>query len=131
MPKTFGEIAPLVQERTKLLPEAGEQVTFLFEDFDAYDEKSWNKVMTKEGVDQVLDEGTAALTALETWDVETIETALRAIPEKLGFGAGKTFQPLRVAATGSSVSPPLFESLVALGRERTLERLRRARKELG
>lgn len=128
---TFGEIAPLVQERTKLLPEAGEQVTFLFEDFDAYDEKSWNKVMTKEGVDQVLDEGTAALTALETWEVETIESALRTIPEKLGIGAGKTFQPLRVAVTGSSVSPPLFESLAALGRERTLERLGRARKELG
>ena len=128
---TFAVIAPLVQERTKLLPEAGEQVTFLFEDFDAYDDKSWSKVMTKEGVDQVLDEGTAALTALETWDVESIETALRAIPEKLGIGAGKTFQPLRVATTGSSVSPPLFESLAALGRERTLERLERARKELG
>lgn len=128
---TFGEIAPLVQERTKLLPEAGEQVTFLFEDFDAYDEKSWNKVMTKEGVDRVLDEGTAALKAVGGWDTETIETALRAIPEKLDIGAGKTFQPLRVAVTGSSVSPPLFESLAALGRERTLERLERARKELG
>jgi glutamyl-tRNA synthetase len=129
--ETFGEIAPLVQERTKLLPEAGEQVTFLFEDFDAYDEKSWDKVMTKEGVSKVLDEGTAALGALETWDPEAVETTLRAIPEKLGIGAGKTFQPLRVAVTGSSVSPPLFESLAALGRERTLQRLERARQELG
>jgi len=129
--ETFGEIAPLVQERTKLLPEAGEQVTFLFEDFDAYDEKSWDKVMTKEGVSKVLDEGTEALGALETWDPESVETTLRAIPEKLGIGAGKTFQPLRVAVTGSSVSPPLFESLAALGRERTLQRLERARQELG
>lgn len=129
--ETFGEIAPLVQERTKLLPEAGDQVTFLFEDFDSYDEKSWDKVMTKDGVDQVLDEGTAALIGLDSWDAEAVETVLRAVPDKLGIGAGKTFQPLRVAVTGSSVSPPLFESIAALGRERTLNRLERARHELG
>ncbi len=129
--ETFGEIAPLVQERTKLLPEAGDQVTFIFEDFDHYDEKSWDKVMTKEGVARVLDEGIAALTALEQWDPEAVEAALRAIPEKMGIGAGKAFQPLRVAVTGSSVSPPLFESIAAVGRERTLERLERARQELG
>jgi glutamyl-tRNA synthetase len=128
---TFVEVAPLVQERTKLLPEAGDQVIFLFEDFDAYDEKSWDKVMTKDGVDQVLDEGIGALGALEDWGTASIETTLREIPEKLGIGAGKTFQPLRVAITGSSVSPPLFESMAALGRDRTMERLNRARQELG
>ncbi len=129
--ETFSEIAPLVQERTKLLPEAGGQVTFLFQDFDTFDEASWDKVMTREGVPDVLDEGAAVLDNLETWDVESIETGLRTIPEKLGIGAGKAFQPLRVAVTGSSVSPPLFESIAALGRERTLDRLHRARKELG
>lgn len=127
---TFGEIAPLVQERTRLLPEAGSQVTFLFEDFDAFDEKSWNKVMTKDGVATVLDEGRGAIDGLDTWDAESVESALRAIPEKLGIGAGKTFQPLRVAVTGSSVSPPLFESIAALGRDKTLERIDRARNEL-
>jgi glutamyl-tRNA synthetase len=60
-----------------------------------------------------------------------VETALRALPEKLGIGAGKTFQPIRVAVTGSSVSPPLFESIAALGRKRTLERIGRAQQELG
>lgn len=129
--ETFEEIAPLVQERTKLLPEAGEQVTFLFADFDTYDEKSWQKVMTKDGVDRVLDEGTAVLEALDTWDAESVESALRAVPDTLGIGAGKTFQPLRVAVTGSSVSPPLFESIAALGRDRTLVRLEQARNELG
>jgi glutamyl-tRNA synthetase len=129
--ETFTEIAPLVQERTKLLPEAGEQVRFLFDDFDSYDEQSWDKVMAKEGVSVVLDEGTSALEAVDPWDAESIETALRALPEKMGLGAGKVFQPLRVAVTGSSVSPPLFESMAALGRDRTLERLTRARKELG
>lgn len=127
----FGEIAPLVQERTKLLPEAGSQVRFLFADFDSYDEQSWEKVMTKDGVADVLEEGTAALSSLESWKAEDVEQALRAVPEKLGIGAGKAFQPLRVAVTGSSVSPPLFESMAALGRDKTLERLERAQGELG
>ncbi len=127
----FQEIAPLVQERTKLLPEAGAQVGFLFEDFDSYDPISWEKVMTKEGVAGVLEAGAAALEGLETWDVASVENALREVPERLGIGAGKAFQPLRVAVTGSSVSPPLFESIVALGRERTIARIERARGELG
>jgi glutamyl-tRNA synthetase len=129
--ETFVVIAPLVQERTKLLPEAGAQVIFLFEDFESYDEQSWDKVMTKDGVANVLEAGRATLDEVEAWDAVSIETALRTVPDQLGIGAGKAFQPLRVAVTGSSVSPPLFESIAALGRERTLERLDRARKELG
>lgn len=127
----FEEIAPLVQERTKLLPEAGEQVTFLFAAIDGYDEKSWKKVMTKDTVPAVLERGLERLSALESWDTEDIESTLREIPDELGIGAGKAFQPLRVAITGSSVSPPLFESIAALGREPTLERIERARQELG
>jgi len=127
----FNDIAPLVQERTKLLPEAGEQVVFLFNDVDTYDEKSWNKVMTKDGVADVLDGGLAVLTGVDHWNTESIETALRALPERLGIGAGKTFQPLRIAVTGSSVSPPLFESMATLGRIPTLARIEKARQELG
>ena len=129
--KVYASIAPLVQERTKLLPEAGEQVRFLFEDFESYDEKSWDKVMAKEGVDDVLAAVVEGLRGLDEWNLESVESALRALPEQLGIGAGKTFQPVRVAVTGSSVSPPLFESLVALGRERSLERIERARGKLG
>lgn len=127
----FEGLAPLIQERTKLLPEAGEQAVFLFSDIDTYDEDSWAKVMTKDGVADVLDRGMDRLASLTSWDAAAIETALREIPEELGIGAGKTFQPLRVAVTGSSVSPPLFESITALGREPTLARLKRAREELG
>jgi glutamyl-tRNA synthetase len=129
--ETFGAIAPLVQERTKLLPEAGSQVTFLFEDIDSYDQQSWDKVMTRDGVVEVLQAGSLAISDVDPWGAETVEAALRAIPEQLGMGAGKAFQPLRVAVTGSSVSPPLFESIAALGREKTLERLIQAREELG
>lgn len=128
---TFRTIAQLIQERTKLLPEAGSQVVFLFEDLETYDEQSWNKVMAKDGVSEIVDAGIDALKSVTDWETDAIEQTLRALPEKLGIGAGKTFQPLRVAVTGSSVSPPLFESMVALGRERTLLRLERASQELG
>lgn len=127
----FGLIAGLVQERTHLLPDAGAQVAFLFNDLDGWDEESWEKVMSKDGVAGILDAGTQALSELSDWSPEVVEARLRQLPESLGVGAGKVFQPLRVAVTGSSVSPPLFESIAALGREQTLARLARARQELG
>jgi glutamyl-tRNA synthetase len=127
----FEKIAPLVQDRTRLLPEAGEQVRFLFSDLDGYHHDSWEKVMTKEGVPQVLDTAIARLEALADWEAESIESALRELAAEMGLGTAKVFQPLRVAVTGSSVSPPLFESMSALGRDRTLGRIRDARQELG
>jgi glutamyl-tRNA synthetase len=127
----FRQIAPLVQERTRLLPEAGEQVVFLFNDFEEYDPDSWVKVMAKDGASEALTSALSTLEGLAPWEAPVIEAALRALPDRLGLGAGKTFQPLRVAVTGSSVSPPLFESMAALGRERTIARLRRAVDELG
>ena len=127
----FETIAPLVQERTHMLPEAGEQVVFLFEDFGEYDEKSWSKVMTKAGVAEVLDAARESLGSIEDWTTQSIESALRALPEQLGIGAGKAFQPIRVAVTGSSVSPPLFESLQALGQDKSLQRMDRALEKLG
>jgi glutamyl-tRNA synthetase len=61
------------------------------------------------------------------WTVEAIEQALRALPEELGIGFGKVAQPIRVAVTGSSVSPPLFESIELLDRERGARAARRGR----
>jgi glutamyl-tRNA synthetase len=116
----------LVQERTRFLPEAGSQVVFLFEDFEEYDPASWEKVMTKEGVPGILASARDRLATAERWDATVIETTLRGMLDQLGLGAAKGLQPLRVAVTGSSVSPPLFESMEALGREKTLERLDRA-----
>jgi glutamyl-tRNA synthetase len=102
-------------------------VVFLFADNLEYEEASWDKVMTKDGVAGLLESAQSLLTALENWTAEAIETELRAMLGEMGVGVGKGLQPLRVAVTGSSVSPPLFESLTALGKERTLDRLARAR----
>jgi glutamyl-tRNA synthetase len=65
-----------------------------------------------------------ALAALEWWETPAIEEALRArLVEKLGLKPRNAFGPVRVAVTGSRISPPLFESLELLGRERSLARL--------
>ncbi len=126
----FEALAPLIQERTKLLPEAAAQADFLYVDPPVYDEASWSKVMAKDGVGEVLAAVAIALEPVEEWTTEEIEAALRALPDQLGLGAGRVFQPIRVAVTGSAVSPPLFESLAALGRERSLERIAAARQRL-
>jgi glutamyl-tRNA synthetase len=120
-------IAPHVQERTKLLTEAAQQVRFLLVEDLAYDDASWEKVMTKPGVAEVLDAAADRLAELEEWDVMSIEATLRAMIADLEIGAGKGFQPIRVAVSGSTVSPPLFESLEALGRDGALNRVSRAR----
>ena len=66
-----------------------------------------------------------ALAALPSWEVEAMEGELRALAERMGFGdkAGKLFQPLRVALTGESASPGIFDVLAILGRDRSLMRL--------
>lgn len=122
----FETVAPLVQERTRLLPDAGRQVVFLFEDFEEYEPSGWENVMTKDGVPGILSSARERLEMVEPWDATAIETTLRAMLEELDLGAAKGLQPVRVAVTGSTVSPPLFESMEALGQEKTLERLDRA-----
>ncbi|HZY30260.1 MAG TPA: glutamate--tRNA ligase, partial [Candidatus Methylomirabilis sp.] len=70
------------------------------------------------------------LEAVDDWRAEMIEPVLRGMLEEMGIGTGKALQPLRVAVTGFSVSPPLFESMAALGKAKTLERLERALRRL-
>jgi glutamyl-tRNA synthetase len=80
----------------------------------------------------VLDAATAALTALTDWSTPRIEEALRtALVEGLGRKPRQAFGPVRVAVSGRTVSPPLYESIEILGRERTLARLAAARAATG
>jgi len=119
---TLDEIAPLVQERAKLLTEIPAQVRFLFAEIE-YDEVSWDKTMTKEGAATAVAAAAERLAVLDTWTVAGVEEALRAMLADNELSARKGLQPLRVAISGSSVSPPLFESIAALGRERAVARL--------
>ena len=126
----FTQMAPLIQERTKFFSDAADQVRFLFSDDVEYDESSWSKVMEKDGVADVLRVSAEKLEPLDDFDHDAVETALRSMLEELEIGARKGLQPLRVAITGSQVSPPLFESIAALGKARTLDRLADCRDRL-
>jgi glutamyl-tRNA synthetase len=126
--RKFEALAPLVQERTKLLIEVGPQTKFLFTDDVEIDPAAAEKVLTDAG--PVLDQAAKVLGEVTNWDHASIETALRDMLEQLGLNARKGLQPLRVAITGSTVSPPLFESMAVLGRDTVLARLNAARSRL-
>jgi glutamyl-tRNA synthetase len=127
--ETFAAMAPLVQERARRLTEVAPQVRFLFSPPEM-DPSSWESVMTTPEARPALEGAREALAGLPGWNKETIEAALRGVLAEQGLSARKGLQPVRVAVTGSTVSPPLFESLEALGRESTLRRLQAARDAL-
>lgn len=126
----YSFIAPHVQERTKRLHEVGPQVAFLFGDV-AYDDRSWDKVMGTDEAGIAVRGAAERLADIDPWATPEIEATLRTMLDEKELSARKGLQPLRVAVTGSSVSPPLFESMEALGRERTLERLAAAQERMG
>jgi len=123
-------IAPHVQERAKRLTEVAGQVAFIFGDVE-YDEASWEKVMTKPEAPIAVAAAAAGLATLDDWSTPGIEATLRNMLEETELSARKGFQPLRVAVTGSTVSPPLFESIEVLGRDATLARLGAAVARMG
>ena len=118
---------PLIQIRMNRLTEAPALLHFLFVDEDAFavEEDAATKGLG-EGSEAVLRAVSERLHALAEWTVELIEPAVWGIGELLGLNKKRTATPLRVAITGRMISPPLFESMVLLGRERTLRRIDRA-----
>lgn len=122
----FAAAARLVQTRIVVLGDAWGLLKFLNDDEYTIDPKAAAKEL---GADagSVLEAAVAALDGSADWAVADIEAALKgALLDGLGLKPRKAFGPIRVAITGSSVSPPLFESLELLGRERSLQRLRAA-----
>ena len=118
--------APLVQERIQTLVEGADMLRFLVDDEIEVDEAAAAKQLGDAG-QQVVTAATAALQELPSWDAASIEAALHgALVEGLGLKPRNAYGPIRVAVTGRTVSPPLFESLELLGRERSLVRLRAA-----
>jgi glutamyl-tRNA synthetase len=105
--------APLVQEKIQRLGEFPDFAGFLFHDIE----------VAVDGGVEVVAAARDALAELEPFTAEAIETALRGVLERLGLKPRQGFQPIRLAVTGSNVSPGLFESIELLGRERTLARL--------
>ncbi len=126
--RVLDAIAPLAQERMVVLSEAVGLLGFLFREEPEYDEAAVAKQLTGPDAVEVLDAAAAALTALPDWTTEAIEAALRqALVEELGRKPRQAFGPVRVAISGRTVSPPLYESMELLGREASLARLAAAR----
>jgi glutamyl-tRNA synthetase len=128
-PDVWRAIAPLVQERLKLLAEIPTQIDWLFLVEPHDDAASWDKAMGDTAAD-LLDAVVDAYTEVE-WEAETLKETLRLLgEERFELKLGKAQAPVRVAVTGRTVGPPLFEGLVLLGRDETLRRLRAARARL-
>ncbi|MCB0895016.1 MAG: glutamate--tRNA ligase [Nocardioides sp.] len=116
---------PLVAERINKLTEAVDMLGFLFVDEAAFvvDEADAEKLLTEDGK-AVVRASYDALVGLETWSTAAIQDALQArLVDEMGLKPRNAFGPVRVAVSGRRVSPPLFESMELLGRERSLGRL--------
>ena len=120
----FAAMAPLVQTRVVTLAEVPAMVDFLFEE-PKIDEVSWVKAMGPEWAAPLLDDVIESFGRVE-WEAAVLKAAVERIGEGYAVKPGKAQAPVRVAVTGRSVGPPLFESLELLGRDRTLARLRAA-----
>jgi glutamyl-tRNA synthetase len=125
---TLSKAAPLVHERMTTLGESVDLLGFLFVDEDSFerDPSDVEKLLNEDGR-SVVKAASDALAGLDPWHTAGIEEALRhALVDELGLKPRHAFGPVRVAITGKRVSPPLFESMELLGRERSLTRLRTA-----
>ncbi|CAN5516319.1 glutamate--tRNA ligase [soil metagenome] len=133
----FAALAPLVQERVRRLDEVPDWVGWLFVDEPVVDDASWQKAMVKgKAAPEILDHAVARFADCG-WDADTLHAAVADIAVAVGMTnaegkpqVGKAQAPIRVAVTGRTVGPPLFESLAVLGREATVGRLRTARARL-
>lgn len=118
------QAAPLVQERIALLGEAPPMLAFLFTaDEDLVVAQDALKGLPG-NTDEILAAATEVLNATESWDAESLQTALRAkLIDEMGTKPRLAFGPLRTAISGQRISPPLFESMEILGRESSMTRI--------
>ncbi len=125
------------QEKAQTLNEVWPLIRFAFA--EPSDDPKAGKKWLKGRAGEVLNAVHEALAALpedeegvnrDGFTTERVEAALEPLPERLGLGAGKVYQPIRVAITGTSVSPGIFESVALLGRELTVARIDRAAERL-
>ena len=118
-------VAKTQAERAKTMTEMAQNSLFFFTDLRGYDEKAAKKNLTPESAVALAAVATK-LEALAQWSAPEIHNAVNEVATQLGVGLGKVAQPIRVAVSGGSVSPPIDVTLEVLGREITLQRIRAA-----
>jgi glutamyl-tRNA synthetase len=119
----------IAQEKAQTLAEVWPLIRFAV-DGPADDPDAWEKVMTAEARPR-LEAALEALREVPSFEVPEIEAALRGVVERLGVKPKEVFQPIRVAITGTTVSPGIFESLAVLGRDESVARIERALARMG
>jgi len=125
------QVMPLIQERARTLAEVAELSQFFFVaelDYDA----NWliGKGMTREAAIKALEVSQQRLGQLKTFGEESLEEVLRPLAEELKLTTGQFFGELRVAVTGRTAAPPLFQTMTVLGKERCLRRIEVALEKL-
>jgi glutamyl-tRNA synthetase len=126
-PEALLAVMPPMSKRLRRLPEAVEFLRFLFDDvpFELKADQLTHKKMPREAAQKAFQETRELVATIEPFDVETLGPALMALGERVTENgkAGPFLGTARLAITAQKVSPPLFESMIAMGRERTLARL--------
>jgi len=118
-------VLPLTQERARTLAEVAELAQFFFVAELDYDTNLLiSKNMSRETVTQALEAAQQRLEQLEVFDTESLEAVLRPLAVELGLKTGQLFGALRVATTGRTAAPPLFQTMAVLGKERCLKRIK-------
>ena len=113
------------RERNKTLVEMAKSSVFLYREFDAYDDKAAQKNLTADS-SLLLQDLRDSLAELQAWDKESIHAAIEAMAKEAEVKMGAIAQPLRVAVSGTTVSPPIDVTLALLGKSKTLARIDRA-----
>ena len=129
--KYVRDVLPLVQERARTLTEIAELTQFFFTDELEYETNLLiGKNMSQELTTKALAVTNQRLRQLESFDTESLEAMLRPLAAELGLKTGQLFGTLRVAVTGRTAAPPLFQTMAVLGKERCLRRIEAALKRL-
>ena len=121
----FATVVDLYRQRVFTINELVDSILYCFQDFAAYDEKAAQKVLKPaalEPLQRLLD----LLAELDSWNAVSIHAVVAKVTEELEVGMGKVGQPLRVAVTGGSFSPPIDQTVELLGKERSIQRIQRA-----
>lgn len=121
----FAAVVDLYRQRVHTINELVDSILYLFQDFDDYDEKAAAKVLKPVAL-LPLQRLHERLQALPDWTAAGIHAVLEAITSELEVGMGKVGQPLRVAVTGGSFSPPIDQTVELLGKDRSIARIERA-----
>lgn len=119
-------IVRLLKERCRVLPDFAEKSGYFFHDPESYEDKGVAKYFTGSEVPGRLKELADEFEKLAVFDESSAERTVRELAEKYGIGAGKLIHPIRLAVTGVTFGPGLFDILVTIGRKRVIERLRAA-----